>query len=363
MRPTRPAGIVALPLLVLFGLTACGGEETDSLHPGAALAVSSLPDDGALRVCATGATLEGVDVSHYDGTIDWAQVAASGRKFGLAKATEGITFQDPTFKTNWAEMKQAGLVRGAYHFFRPKDGGAQQADWFLAEVGAFATGDLPPILDWETTDGVASATDVREAQAFVDEIRAVTGLTTIVYSSKRFLATLGSPAQFAGLPLWDVELNVTCPDIPDAWARWTFWQYSFTGTVAGINVGAHVDLDVFNGTLSQLLALTGPGTAGGPDGGVDGGAQDGGSDAGASDAGPGADAGSPDAGLPDAGGHDAGAHDAGPGDAGAADPGADGGPSELTAATSGCSSSGSAPAGALAFALLLFAAPTRRQRH
>ena len=125
-------------------LAACG--QPDSRHPG----VEALrpPPPSALTVCAPGSTVDGIDVSHYDGTVDWAQVKGAGYVFGIAKATEGLTFSDSQFAVNWAAMKEAGLVRGGYHFFRPLDDGAQQADFFLSKIGTrFAEGDLPPILD------------------------------------------------------------------------------------------------------------------------------------------------------------------------------------------------------------------------
>ncbi len=370
MRKRRLLGI-----LVALGALAARGQEQDSLHPGISLGESQGPGPvGAATVCAAGPTLAGVDVSHYDGAIDWGKVAASGRAFAIAKATEGITFVDPQFQANWAGIKAARMVRGAYHFFRPADGGVKQADWFLSKVGAFAAGDLPPILDWEVTDGVASAIDVQEVQDFIDEVRSRTGLTTIIYTSARFLATVGNPSQFHTVPLWDAHWGVSCPDIPSAWPAWTFWQYSATGVVPGI--GPSVDLNVFNGTEAQLLALTGAG--GGPhaDAGVSdaGAAHDGGAepDAGATDGGP-ADAGTLDAGA-DGGAHDAGLPDSGLPDAGLPDGGSDGGSAHGDAGVSpgsdagatlhnevavGCGSAGGVPAG---LALLLVAAAALRRR-
>ena len=96
------------------------------------------------NVCATGATLEGVDVSVYDGAVDWTQVKASGRAFGIAKATEGSTFKDAEFATNWAAMKSAGVVRSAYHFFHCDSDPTTQATFFLGVMGQLQPGDLPP---------------------------------------------------------------------------------------------------------------------------------------------------------------------------------------------------------------------------
>jgi lysozyme len=301
-----------------------------------------------LTVCAPGPTVDGIDVSHYDGTVDWVKVKASGDVFGIAKASEGLTFIDPKFSANWAAMKSAGLVRGAYHFFRPLDDGKQQADFFLSQISGFGLGDLPPILDWEVHDTtITNALQIQRVQDFVDEVQAVTGLTTILYSSKSFLATLGSPTQFVGLPLWDARWGVSCPDIPDAWPSWTFWQYTATASVQGISGDGGVDVNHFNGTYDKLMALTGPPPV--ADAGSDADAGDAGAEL---DAGTDADAGIADAGVADAGVADAGADagdDAGAPDAGVPASDAGGGPIAATDAV-GCRSSGGA--GALAFVLL-----------
>jgi lysozyme len=325
-------------LLVLLAAAAARGTEPDTrLHPGIALLDWQGAASSDATVCAGGTTVEGIDVSHWDGAIDWAKVAGSGRTFAIAKATEGTSFLDPQFHANWTGMKAAGLVRGAYHFFRPADSGAQQADWFLSSVGGLAAGDLPPVLDWEVTDSVANAVDVQGVQDFVDRVRARTGLTTIVYTSARFLSTVGNPTQFASLPLWDANWNVSCPNIPAAWGTWTIWQYSATGVVAGVDPTVSVDLNRFNGTAAQLQALTVQ------QGGTDGGADAGSADAGPSSDGGGADAGGVDAGVPHDGGADAGA------------------PPQAFAHT-GCGSTGAAADGAILLAAALAAAVARRAR-
>src|SRR5262245_24710768 len=96
------------PLFVLPFLFACGAAEEP-------LCSTQEP----VKVCPGQSTLSGIDVSHWQGAIDWAQVKASGRAFAIAKATEGTTFVDPSFAANWAGMKQQGVVRSAYHFFHP----------------------------------------------------------------------------------------------------------------------------------------------------------------------------------------------------------------------------------------------------
>src|SRR5690348_14694718 len=94
-------------LLALLSSIGCAAPADDR-------AVGSL--DEAATVCPAGATVTGIDVSHYQGTVDWAKVAGSGRKFGIVKATEGTGYIDSSFAANWSAMKKAGVLRSAYHF-------------------------------------------------------------------------------------------------------------------------------------------------------------------------------------------------------------------------------------------------------
>ena len=104
--------------------------------------------------CAS-SVVEGVDVSYYDATVDWAAVKASGRQFAIARVSDGTGFMDPKFSTNWSGIKAAGMVRGVYQFFRPEESATGQADLLLSHMGNLEAGDLPPVLDVEVTDGVS----------------------------------------------------------------------------------------------------------------------------------------------------------------------------------------------------------------
>ena len=77
------------------------------------------------------ANLQGIDVSHYQGTVDWGKVKSTGKVFAFAKATESTGSTDSQFATNWAAMKAAGVIRGAYHFFHADQDAAAQANHFL----------------------------------------------------------------------------------------------------------------------------------------------------------------------------------------------------------------------------------------
>jgi lysozyme len=242
------AAMYRTPLVVaLAGLLAgCGAEGPD-------VGMISF----GLTVCPAGPTIEGVDVSHYDGVIDWAKVRGAGIDFAVMKATEGTGFTDPTYATNWQGSAANGVIRGAYHFFRPAVDPTAQADFFVQTAGVPLSGDLPLTLDLETTDGLSGAQVSQGALTFLQRVEAKTGRTPIVYTSASFMSSIGNPPLGPYL-LWVAHWQVNCPNIPSPpWNDWQFWQYSDSGTVAGIP--SAVDLDKFNGTREDLMNLVGGG--------------------------------------------------------------------------------------------------------
>jgi lysozyme len=224
----------------------------------------------ATSVCGS-TTVQGVDVSHYDGTIDWSQVKAAGITFGYAKATESTDFQDPTFQANWTGMQQAGIIRGAYHFFHPEVDAASQAQYVVSFVGALGPNDLPIVCDLEEENGVSDADTLADAITFLQDVTSMTGKTAILYVSPDFLS---SYAGLGGFPLWVANYSVSCPDVPSPWTTYTMWQSSASGTVSGIPDAC--DLDSFNGTVSQLMGLTGSGSSSGSSSGGSSGSSSGG---------------------------------------------------------------------------------------
>ena len=149
-------------------------------------------------------------------------------------------------------MQSAGLVRGAYHFFRAEFDGAQQAELFLRTVNP-TLGDLPPVVDVELNDGVTGATLVSRLQAWLDTVEQQTGAKPIIYT----LTSFWNPHfndQFGQYPLWVAHYGPSPQPLPEGWANWAFWQYSQSLPVAG--VPGNADHDYFNGDASQLLALT-----------------------------------------------------------------------------------------------------------
>jgi len=208
-------------------------------------------------ICAKGTTTKGIDVSHWDGTIDWASVKGAGVEFAFMKASEGTTFVDPMFATNWSGAAASGVVRGAYHFFRPADDPIAQADFFVQTAGVPQPGDLPPTIDLEVTDNLDGATVAQAALKFLQRVAQKTQRTPIVYlSTSFFTGTLNNPSGFDAYTLWIANWQTQCPDVPDPpWLDWSVWQSADNGTVNGIAGMSNVDIDQYNGSLSDLLAF------------------------------------------------------------------------------------------------------------
>jgi lysozyme len=208
-----------------------------------------------LRTCAKGATLDGIDVSYYQGTINWASVKAAGKTFAFARVSDGLSYPDNKFASNWPAMKSAGIVRGAYQYFRPSADANAQADLMLDKIkaaGGLQPGDLPPVLDLETDSGLAASVVVARAKTWLAKVEAQTGVKPIVYTAAFMSNVIGT--SFSGYTLWVANYGATCPLMPSGWTDWKFWQTSDSGKVNGI--GGNVDTNVFNGAMSDLLGLT-----------------------------------------------------------------------------------------------------------
>jgi GH25 family lysozyme M1 (1,4-beta-N-acetylmuramidase) len=199
----------------------------------------------------TSGYMEGIDISHWQGTIDWVQVAAAGKRFAFMKASEGIKYVDPTYVTNRAQANVNGIRVGAYHFAKPgtEAGDAvAEADHFIA-TASWASGDLLPVLDLEVTGGLGTNKLQTWVKTFLDRIYARTGVRAIIYTSPTFWQNkMGNTGSFAAAgyrTLWIAHwTSLSSPTIPAAnWggSGWTFWQYTSDGSVPGIQ--GRVDLD------------------------------------------------------------------------------------------------------------------------
>ncbi|HZU98701.1 MAG TPA: GH25 family lysozyme [Planctomycetota bacterium] len=217
-------------------------------------------------------TVKGVDVSQFQLQVDWKTVKRAGISFAFCRVGDG-NFVDPTFARNWAGIKNAGLVRGVYQFFRASKDPIAQADILVAHVGKLAPGDLPPVLDAEVMDGVDVATFNANMKKWIARIEEKLGRSPIIYTGSFFWDALRSP-DVGTHDLWLAQYprglgpSGPAPDakpiLPKAWKAWKFWQYSDEGSFPGIP--AQVDVSLFNGTLADLLAYAFTGTS--PDAGA-----------------------------------------------------------------------------------------------
>jgi lysozyme len=239
------AGLV---LACALGATGCVGAGADKVGA----------SESDIVACPTG-SVEGIDVSYYQGTINWSSVKASGRQFAFARVSDGTGFHDPQFASYYSGIKAAGMVRGAYQFFRPEDDAVAQANLVIAAVGSIDPGDLPPVLDVEVTDGESSATIVAGITAWVNRIQTELGVEPIVYTAPGFWDGIAGAGGLADTTLWVANWGVSCPSLPTTWSRFSFWQYADNGAVPGIS--GQTDLDRFNGSLADLLAYANGGAA------------------------------------------------------------------------------------------------------
>lgn len=194
--------------------------------------------------------VQGIDVSHHQSYINWRLVADQGFHFAFVKATEGLTFIDSLYCGNWDSIPPAGLKRGAYHFFHPSLPAHGQASNFINRV-VYLPGDLPPVLDVETLDGMSKAELIAGVQQWLAMVQTHYGIKPIIYTNMRFY-NRHLAGHFDDYPLWIARYNKkepqTATNVP-----WLFWQYGNRGKLEGIK--GYVDFNVFSSSLSELEKL------------------------------------------------------------------------------------------------------------
>lgn len=228
---------------------------------------------------------QGIDISHYQGTINWGQVAADTTKnikFVFMKATEDVTYTDPTFNTNFAGAKAAGIYAGPYHFCRldtgssdPVGDAAAEANYFLSKIKTKYQSNtyLPPMADVETwpsglTTAALKTLTVAWEKSFSDTIYNSLGVRPFVYTSQSKATSLFSTTNSSTDPLVVAAWHTTGYSSPPSnssvspWTAWTAWQWSddtttypSNGPINGFAAGVRVDRDVFQGTAAQIAAM------------------------------------------------------------------------------------------------------------
>lgn len=210
------------------------------------------------RILAAEHDVRGVDVSHYQGEIDWDVLAAQDLDFAWIKATEGAAHTDPRFAESWAAATRTDLLVGAYHFMSFESSGADQAANLVAEVPA-TPGTLPPVIDLEfygpyfedrpTPDEVHTILD-----PLVAGVEEHYGVAPIIYATGEAY-DLYLAGRYPDLPIW-IRSVAWAPRLPDGRA-WTLWQYSNRDRLPGYDgVEPYIDMNVFAGTREELEALT-----------------------------------------------------------------------------------------------------------
>ena len=204
--------------------------------------------------------LFGIDVSHHQGAIDWAKVKAAGVHCCFMKATEGSTFKDKRFDFNWNQAKAHGILRGAYHFFRPNAPVDRQVENLVSKVGKLEVGDPPPVLDAEVPSSWTRFSLSKRLGMVEDWMKGVEeglGIQPILYLSPSFADDiLKNSSGLEKYTLWLAHYTSRAdPRVPRPWSTWTFWQYSESGRLDGISTNT-VDFNRFQGSLEDLKKLT-----------------------------------------------------------------------------------------------------------
>lgn len=264
LRRALGAALLALPVL---GLTPVAVAQPGHpiTHPDRDTMGSTIPAHEPVQRGAAPRVsgVPGIDVSHFQGGIDWGAVAGADR-FAYMKATEGTTYTDPNFAANYNGSYGAGMIRGAYHFGLPDvSDGATQAQYFVSHGGGWSPDGktLPPMLDIEynpygaTCYGLSPAAMSQWIADFSNTVHQLTNRFPVIYTTTDWWnsCTGGDPGFAAANPLFVARYASQVGALPAGWSVYTFWQYSSTGSVPGI--GGNVDVDTFNGAEDRLQAL------------------------------------------------------------------------------------------------------------
>lgn len=208
-----------------------------------------------------GYAVHGIDVSHYSCFIDWKEVKKMNQNgirvdFAYMRATRGLDLVDYQFPKNWENVRDAQILRGAYHFFTFRDNPVDQARFFLQNV-PIERGDLPPVLDIENDKDVddrrLNRDDIlRGISAWLELVERQTGVRPMIYTNldyyKRYIA-----GNFRAYPIWIASYkSVGTVALPDK-KQWFFWQFSEKARCNGIS--EPIDLNIFAGTIEQLYGL------------------------------------------------------------------------------------------------------------
>ena len=201
--------------------------------------------------------LHGVDVSHYQGRIDWSKLAQQNVDFAFIKATEGSSYLDECFFDNWEAAEKTDLYIGAYHFFSFDSEGEKQAEFYIETVGNLSE-KLAPAVDVEfygdkESNPPAKAEVVAELKKMLTALEDYYQVKPVIYSTYTVYNKY-IKGEFEEYPLW--IRNVYYPPVGNLGNRWTFWQYTDTAVLDGYEgTEKYIDMNAFKGTASELNEL------------------------------------------------------------------------------------------------------------
>ena len=204
-----------------------------------------------------GYEIHGIDISHYQGKIDWDDLRNNGMiercpiRFVMIKATEGASKLDNRFKDNFYQAREYGFIRGAYHFWSTKTTAEAQANHFIRQVN-LEEGDLPPVLDVEHKAKEQTPEEFRKSVLeWLDIVEEHYNVTPIIYTYYKFKTTYLNDSIFDRYPYWIAHYYV---DKVEYKGKWKFWQHTDCGRLPGIK--GFVDFNIYNGSYYDLRRLT-----------------------------------------------------------------------------------------------------------
>ena len=202
-----------------------------------------------------GFEIHGIDISHYQGKIDWEQLKNAMIKgcpvrFVIIKSTEGSSRLDENFRENFNQARDFGFIRGVYHFWSNKSTAREQAYYFLDQVH-LTDGDLPPVLDIEHKPADKSVEDFqRDVLTWLHIVEDKYHVKPIIYTDYKFKEQYLSAPVFDDYPYWIAHYYV---DKVQYKGKWKFWQHTDVGKLPGIK--GYVDFNIYNGSYYELKQL------------------------------------------------------------------------------------------------------------
>ena len=202
-----------------------------------------------------GYEIHGIDISHYQGKIDWEQLKNAMIKgcpvrFVIIKSTEGSSRLDENFRENFNQARDFGFIRGVYHFWSNKSTAREQAYYFLDQVH-LTDGDLPPVLDIEHKPADKSVEDFqRDVLTWLHIVEDKDHVNPVIYTYYKFKEQYLSAPVFEDYPYWIAHYYV---DKVQYKGKWKFWQHTDVGKLPGIK--GYVDFNIYNGSYYELKQL------------------------------------------------------------------------------------------------------------